>query len=103
MICDFVPLGLDKLVLLLNAATGLDHTEDSLMEIGADITQLARKYNLRNGRTYKDDTIPERFFKEESLAGFMKGKKINREIFKSLVQEYYKIRSWNEKGELLEV
>ena len=98
VICDFVPLGLDKLAVLLNAAIGSNHTEKSLMEVGANLTNLARKYNLRNGRTSNDDTLPGRFFNEESLAGFMKGKKLDKDYFNSIVQKYYGLRGWNEKG-----
>ncbi|MBL7104948.1 MAG: aldehyde ferredoxin oxidoreductase family protein [Bacteroidales bacterium] len=103
VICDFVPLGLDQLAELLNAATGSNHTEKSLMEVGTRLTNLARKYNLRNGRSYKDDTLPGRFFNEESLSGFMRGKKLDRGYFSSIVQKYYKLRGWNEKGEPTEV
>ncbi|OFX55472.1 MAG: hypothetical protein A2046_12400 [Bacteroidetes bacterium GWA2_30_7] len=99
VVCDFVPLSLDKLADLLNAATGTKHTGKSLLEVGARITDLARKYNLRNGRTSNDDTLPERFFQEESLSGFMKGKKIDRKVFNNLIQEYYKLRNWSTKGE----
>ena len=99
VICDFVPLGLDKLAELLNAATGLDYTEKSLLEVGTNLTNLARKYNLRNGRTSDDDTLPGRFFNEESLAGFMRGKKLDRDYFNSIVRKYYDLRGWNEKGE----
>ena len=99
VICDFVPLGLNQLAELLNAATGSNHTEKSLMEVGTRLINLARTYNLQNGRTYKDDTLPGRFFNEESLSGFMRGKKLDREYFSSIVQKYYKLRGWNEKGE----
>lgn len=98
VICDFVPLGLDRLAQILNAATGSSHDADSLLAIGTDLTNLSRIYNLRNGRTAKDDTIPDRFFEEESLAGFMKGQKIDREFFKSLVGEYYQLRGWTSDG-----
>jgi aldehyde:ferredoxin oxidoreductase len=98
VICDFVPLGLDKLAELLNLATGSNHTGDTLLEVGTRLTHLARKYNLRNGRTYKDDTIPDRFFNEESLAGFMQGKKLNREYFNSFVKKYYDLRNWDVEG-----
>lgn len=98
IICDFVPMGLDRLAELLNAATGSDFTEDSLLETGTKITHLARMYNVRNGRKSSDDTIAERFFKEKSLAGFMRGKKINKDFFNSLVKEYYELRKWNERG-----
>jgi aldehyde:ferredoxin oxidoreductase len=99
VICDFVPLNLEKLAELLNAATGSSHTADSLMKVGERLTHLARRYNLRNGRTSKDDTLPGRFFNEESLAGFMKGRKLEKEYFNSLVGKYYKLRGWNQKGE----
>ena len=100
IICDFVPEGLESLAPVLNAATGFNHTAESLMQVGARITDLARRYNLRNGRTHQDDILPERFFKEESLAGFMRGKKIDKEFFKNMIQEYYKLRNWTEKGEV---
>ena len=99
VICDFVPYGFDRLVQILNAASGFNHTPESLMEIGARITNLARRYNLRNGRKHTDDIIPERFFKEESVSGFMKGKILSRDFFKGLIQKYYVLRGWNEKGE----
>jgi len=99
VICDFVPLGLDKLANLLNIATGSNHTENSLMEVGERLTHLARNYNLRNGRTQGDDTLPGRFFKEESLAGFMRGKKLDKDYFNSIVGKYYDLRGWSEKGE----
>lgn len=99
IICDFVPYGLDRMAPVLNAATGLSHTQESLKEVGERITNLARRYNLRNGRKHTDDILPERFFKEESLSGFMRGKKLDKDFFKSLIQKYYAVRGWNEKGE----
>lgn len=98
VICDFVPLGLDKLADLLNLATGSHHTGETLLAVGTRLTHLARKYNLRNGRTYKDDTIPDRFFNEESLAGFMRGTKLDRDYFTSFVKKYYDLRNWDTEG-----
>ena len=99
VICDFVPFGLNRLAPLVNALTGMEHTPDSLMELGARLTHLARRYNLRNGRSHTDDILPERFFKETSLAGFMRGKKLEKEFFRSLIQRYYALRGWTETGE----
>ncbi|HNS18144.1 MAG TPA: aldehyde ferredoxin oxidoreductase family protein [Bacteroidales bacterium] len=99
VVCDFLPLGLNRLAPLLNAATGLDHTEESLRELGAKLTHLARRYNIRNGRKYTDDRMPERFFQEEMLAGFMRGKKVEKEFFTNLIRKYYKVRNWSEQGE----
>jgi aldehyde:ferredoxin oxidoreductase len=99
IVCDFVPSGLEELVPVLNAATGFDHTAESLLQLGAKLTHLARRYNLRNGRTHKDDILPERFFKDISCAGFMRGKVLDKEFFRGLVQQYYSIRGWTNKGE----
>jgi aldehyde:ferredoxin oxidoreductase len=99
IVCDFVPSGLEELAPVFNAATGFNHTAESLLKIGTKLTHLARQYNLRNGRTHKDDILPERFFKDTSCSGFMRGKAIDREFFKGLIQQYYSVRDWNEKGE----
>ena len=98
-ICDFVPLGLDRMAPLLNAATGMNYTEESLKEVGRRITHLARRYNLRNARKSSDDILPEMFFKEIAPSGFMKGKVLDKEFFKSLIRKVYEVRGWNENGE----
>ena len=95
IICDFVPFGLDRLAPILNALTGFAYTSDSLLDLGTRITHLARRYNLRNGRKPSDDILPERFFKEKSLSGFMRGKILDKKYFKSIIQKYYEIRGWN--------
>jgi len=101
IICDFVPFGLDRLAPILNAMTGFEHTEESLMELGARLTHLARRYNLRNGRRHSDDILPERFFKEKTLAGFMRDQYLDKDFFKSLIQKYYNLRGWNDISEPL--
>lgn len=95
IICDFVPFGLDRLAPILNTLTGFEYTSDSLLDLGTRITHLARRYNLRNGRKPSDDILPERFFKEKSLSGFMRGKILEKKYFKSIIQKYYEIRGWN--------
>jgi aldehyde:ferredoxin oxidoreductase len=42
--------------------------------------------------------LPDRFFDEESLAGFMKGKKLDRAYFQTFIQDYYKLRGWTTQG-----
>jgi aldehyde:ferredoxin oxidoreductase len=99
IICDFVPLGLDRLAPLLNAATGLDYSGNDLLNLGTKLTHLARRYNLRNGRKYTDDIMPERFFKEKSMAGFMRDKYVDKEFFRDIIQKYYRVRGWTPFGE----
>jgi aldehyde:ferredoxin oxidoreductase len=98
VICDFVPLNLDQLAELLNAAIDTDYTGDDLLKIGGDIDRLSRIYNLRNGRSHKDDKVPERFFTEKSLAGFMEGQVIDRAVYQDIIQKYYALRKWDTTG-----
>jgi aldehyde:ferredoxin oxidoreductase len=98
IVCDFLPYGLDRLVPFLNAATGLDYTEEDLLIAGSRMQSLSRMYNMKKGRSHKDDTLPKRFFEEESIAGLMKGKKIPKRYFMNQVQEVFKIRGWDTEG-----
>lgn len=98
IICDFVPFGFDRLAPLLNAATGFSHTEKTLLRTGTALTHLARRYNVNNGRTHENDILPERFFKETSLSGFMRGQVLDKSFFRSLIRKYYRHRGWNEQG-----
>ena len=99
VVCDFLPFGLDRLAPILSAATGIEFDQERLLFIGDRIHHLARLYNLQNGRTGKDDTLPARFFEEEMTAGLLKGKVMTREFFGDLLQKYYAERGWDEKGE----
>jgi aldehyde:ferredoxin oxidoreductase len=98
VICDFFPFGLERLAPLMRAATGFDYSPEELLEIGERIHSLSRLYNLKTGRTHADDTLPPRFFEEESFAGLMKGKKIPREYFEKQVQEIFALRGWDSEG-----
>ncbi|MCU0638642.1 MAG: aldehyde ferredoxin oxidoreductase family protein [Candidatus Krumholzibacteria bacterium] len=98
IVCDFLPYGLDRLAPLLTKATGVEYTADRLMKTGERIHHLARLYNLRNGRTAKDDTLPGRFFEEKMTAGLLEGKVMTREFFGDLLQKYYARRGWDGEG-----
>ena len=98
VVCDFLPMSLDKLSEMLNAATGSSYTGNDLQNIGTKINNLSRMYNHRNGRKASDDTLPGRFFNEVSQGGFMKGQKLSREYFKSILEKYYAIREWDKEG-----
>jgi aldehyde:ferredoxin oxidoreductase len=98
IVCDFLPFGLDRLAPILTKATGVEYTAGSLMKAGERIHNLARLYNLQNGRTAKDDTLPGRFFEEKMTAGLLEGQVMTREFFGDLLQKYYARRGWDAEG-----
>lgn len=98
IVCDFLMFDLDRLIPLLNAATGMDKTEREVMTIGERIATLARMFNCANGRSRQDDTLPDRFFEEPMTAGLPEGRRLSRGMFADLVQRYYQGRGWDTDG-----
>ncbi len=86
-------LNLERASNLLRAGTGLDFTAEYLEKILADAIDLDHAFNKRLGLTKKDDTLPERFQKEPLTEGSTKGETVN---IQKMVDEYYKIHSWED-------
>ena len=74
--------------------TGITFDQDRLISIAAKIKDNTRRFNLREGLSSEDDTLPRRFF-DHKLEG---DKGITEEELKKLVSDYYKIRGWDAKG-----
>ena len=85
---------------LIQLATGMKFSKAQLMQIGERIYTLERMFNLREGFTRKDDSLPERYFKEPTPIGLpiAKGKKIDRKKFEILLDEYYALHGWDKNG-----
>ena len=75
-----------------NATTGLDISEEDVLRIGERIVNVERAFNVREGLTRKDDTLPERMLKEPMPDGFAKGQVVDIE---PMLDEYYGFRGWN--------
>lgn len=82
------------LVEMVNASTGWETSLWSLMKASERALNLARAFNVREGFTASDDTLPERFF-EEIQFGSSKGAKLEREQFNRALQLYYEMMGWN--------
>lgn len=100
--CDIAawPIGglpLDKLVELCNAVTGWNASLWELLKTGERANTMARYFNIREGFTTKDDSLPERIF-ETLPNGALKGKSINRKEFNAAIKLYYDIEGWDENG-----
>jgi len=85
---------------LIRLATGMELSKAQLMQIGERICTLEKMFNLREGFTRKDDTLPERYFKEPTPLGLpiAKGRKIDRGRFEKMLDEYYELHNWDRNG-----
>jgi len=80
---------------LLEAVTGLAYTSDDIMQAGERINNLARAFNVREGFTRADDTLPERLLTEPLKGGASKGHFISKDELNRMLDEYYTERGWN--------
>ena len=85
---------------LIQLATDMRLTKVQLMNVGERIYTIERMFNLREGFSRKDDTLPERYFTEPTPTGLpiARGKKIDRDRFEKMLDEYYALHGWDENG-----
>ena len=77
----------------LTYITGETFSSGHLQEIGARIFNLERMYNLREGLTAKDDTLPPRMLHEPTFKHMKSGHPLHE-----LLPRYYKLRGWDTDG-----
>jgi len=80
---------------IVEMTTGLSLDEAGLRRISSRIQSDTRRFNLREGVTFKDDTLPKRFF-DEPLG--KEAKAIRREELHILLKDYYALRGWSSEG-----
>ncbi len=80
---------------LMEAVTGLSFTPEEVLEVGERVNNLAKAFNVREGFTRADDTLPERLMTEPLKAGASKGQVISREDLDTMLDEYYSSRGWD--------
>ena len=84
----------EELSEIVYLATGIRYDKRALEKTANSIKDNTRRFNLRQGLTWKDDTLPSRFFDQD-----LSGKKgITRDELARLVSDYYKLRGWDAKG-----
>lgn len=90
-------LGHNQLTDLVHALTGIKSFSSvkNLLFIGEKINNLIRLFNVREGVTRADDTLPPRLLKEAHQAGPAKGVTVP---LKEMLEQYYLVRGWDEEG-----
>ncbi len=89
---SFIPV--EDVVAAVRAATGWDVTVEELLRVGERATNLARIFNVREGFSRKDDTLPERLFGPLE-GGALTGVAMPREAFEQALTYLYEIKGWD--------
>lgn len=88
-------LGAQDIADQLSAATGIQYTVDHLMRIGERIWNMERLFNLKEGFTAADDSLPSRMTSDPLPEGPHKGK-VSR--VPEMLPKYYQLRGWTSEG-----
>jgi aldehyde:ferredoxin oxidoreductase len=105
IVCKFVgyALGFEFQARFLSTILNKEITSKDLITIGERIYNLERLFNVREGFSKEEDTLPSRFLETPLIEGPSKGRVVP---LKQLLQDYYNVRQWDENGipteELLE-
>jgi aldehyde:ferredoxin oxidoreductase len=89
---SFIPP--EDVLLSINAATGWNLTMEQALQIGERATNMARIFNLREGFSRKDDTLPERLF-QPLENGALQGQSMPRDEFEQSLTILYDKKGWD--------
>jgi aldehyde:ferredoxin oxidoreductase len=82
---------------MLAAVTGWDIDAEELRRVGERIVVARKAFNIREGWTRAEDTLPDRFL-SEPLAGAPSGAILSREDLDRMILSYYRARGWTDDG-----
>jgi aldehyde:ferredoxin oxidoreductase len=81
----------------LSAITGAALTAKELLKVGERALNLTRLFNVREGFTRQDDTLPERLFSQAATRGPSKGEVVDKNAFEKMLDEYYSCMGWDKQ------
>jgi aldehyde:ferredoxin oxidoreductase len=88
-------LGLQTWADVYTAATGIETDAAGLLAAAARATDLERAFNIREGASRRDDTVPARFLKEPIKVGGERRPPVDSAFIDKLVTDYYVARGWD--------
>jgi len=93
-------LSFDHFSKLLHYNAGLEMSPADIWKVADRAYTLERLFNIREGLKREDDWLVDRYFDEKTPSGLdvVKGKSLDREKFKSMIDEYYELHGWDKKG-----
>ena len=93
-LCKFMGMTSDaqEITRIISAVTGWDFGVDEFRKIGERIYNLERAFNIREGLTRADDTLPKRLLEDPLPEGPAEGHVNNLDI---LLDPYYEFRGWD--------
>jgi aldehyde:ferredoxin oxidoreductase len=83
---------------LLTNVTGWDVTADELREVARRVITARKLFNIREGWTPAEDTLPKRFLTTALPAGSAPGAALTEERLRAMIAAYNSARGWSAEG-----
>lgn len=83
---------------MIHAVTGIDGSKENLQKIANAVSNIVRQFNLREGLQPEDDRLPKGLHRALKKSGAV----LTEDELETMLQDYYQLKGWNEKGELPE-
>jgi aldehyde:ferredoxin oxidoreductase len=83
---------------LLGRVTGWDVSAEELRMTARRIVTAKKLYNIREGWTREEDTLPKRFLSQGLADGASAGAMLPRERLQAMIHAYYDARGWDRNG-----
>ena len=95
--CKFMGMVLtgDDWAILIQSLLGYEFSEKDFRLLGERIYNIERVYNIREGLTRDDDTLPKRLLEDPLPDGPAEGQTVNLD---PLLDAYYEYRGWDKNG-----
>lgn len=84
---------------LLHAVTGWNVTAEELRQTAQRIVTAKKLFNIREGWTRAEDTLPRRFLSEGLALGQAEAL-LPRERLDAMIEAYYAVRGWTPEGQV---
>ncbi|MBI2918523.1 MAG: aldehyde ferredoxin oxidoreductase family protein [Chloroflexi bacterium] len=102
ILCKFIRRCFDDLYAesarLFSLTTGLNSDAKELRRAGQRVVNLKKAFNIREGWTHQDDTLPPRLFSDPLPDGVGQGVSLGREELELMIADYYQARGWTAQG-----
>jgi aldehyde:ferredoxin oxidoreductase len=95
--CSFVPWTVHQQVEIIRAITGWQYTVHEALQTGERVANMGRIFNLREGITSADDTLPKRMFKP-TRGGALANGGLDPEKMQHAIGMFYAMMGWDHES-----
>jgi aldehyde:ferredoxin oxidoreductase len=88
----------EELGKVIQLVTGKPFSKEELGKVSSRIADMTRAFNIREGLKPEHDRLPTRLHKE----ALPSGQKLGEDELQYMIDDYYRLRGWNENGVPLE-